>query len=186
MFPTRLERKQIYESQWVNLYVDKVAMPSGKIIEKYHQLDYPRESIVALLTNSEGKICFIKSLRYTTQKIEWELPAGGIEKGEDILKAAEREVMEETGFQTKALKLFYSYNPSNGMSNQNVHVVFGEIEDTKQVEFDTDEVKEIQWLSLDEVKELIAKKEICDGISLVPLLLFLSGIMPNRNIFFAL
>jgi len=182
MLSKRLDRKSIYESQWINLYVDKVLMPSGKIIEKYHQLDYPKEAITVLLTNSTGKICFIKSLRYTTQKIEWEIPAGGVEKGEDILKAAEREVIEETGFKTKALKLIYSYNPANGMSNQNVHIVFGEVEDDKQVEFDTDEVKEIHWLSSDEIKGLIAKNEISDGISLMPLLLFFSGIMSHKNI----
>ncbi|MFH1620764.1 MAG: NUDIX hydrolase [Patescibacteria group bacterium] len=182
MLPKRLDRKPIYESQWINLYIDKVLMPSGKIIEKYHQLDYPKESITVLLLNTKSEICFIKSLRYTTQKIEWELPAGGVEKGEDVLAAAEREVMEETGFKTKALKLLYSYYPSNGMSNQNVHIVFGEVEDNKQVEFDTDEVKEIHWLSSDEIKKLIAKNEISDGISLMPLLLHLSGIVSHKNI----
>lgn len=182
MLPKRLDRKIIYESQWINLYIDKVLMPSGKIIEKYHQLDYPKESITVLLLNAKGEMCFIKSLRYTTQKIEWELPAGGVGKDEDILVAAEREVIEETGLKTKALKLLYSYNPSNGMSNQNVHIILGEVEDNKQVEFDTDEVKDIHWLSPDEIKELIAKKEIVDGISLMPLLLYFSGIVPHKNI----
>jgi ADP-ribose pyrophosphatase len=182
MLPKRLNRKPIYESRWINLYIDKVLMPSGKTIEKYHQLDYPMESIVVLLKNSDNKICLIKSLRYTTQKIEWELPSGGVEKGEDILKAAEREVMEETGFKTRALKLLYSYNPSNGMSNQNVHIIFGGVDNNKQKEFDTDEVKEVYWLSSDEIKTLIAKNEICDGISLMPLLLLFSGTVSHKNI----
>ena len=103
MLPKRLDRKPIYESQWINLYIDKVLMPSGKIIEKYHQLDYPKDSITVLLFNAKSEICFIKSLRYTTQKIEWELPAGGVEKGEDVLAAAEREVMEETGFKLEKI-----------------------------------------------------------------------------------
>ncbi|MFA7209113.1 MAG: NUDIX hydrolase [Parcubacteria group bacterium] len=182
MLPKRLDRKPIYESQWINLYIDKVLMPSGKIIEKYHQLDYPKESIAVLLLNAKSEICFIKSLRYTTQKIEWELPAGGVENGEDILLAAEREVMEEVGFKARALKLLYSYNPSNGMSNQNVHIILGNVETGEQAEIDTDEVKEIHWLSLSEVKELIANNEISDGTSLMPLLLYLSGIVSHKNI----
>jgi len=181
MLPKRLDRKPIYESQWINLYIDRVLMPSGKIIEKYHQLDYPRESITVLLVNAKNEICFIKSLRYTTQKIEWELPAGGVEKGEDILAAAEREVIEETGFKAKALKFLYSYNPSNGMSNQKVHIIFGNTETGEQAKIDTDEVKEVQWLSEAEVKRLIAKKEISDGVSLITLLLYLSGIMSRKN-----
>lgn len=171
MLPKRLDRKTIYESKWINLFVDKVQMPSGKIIEKYHQLDYPNESVVALLLNSRNEICFIKSLRYTTQKIEWELPAGGVEKGEDVLAAAKREVVEETGFKVRSLKFVHTYNPSNGMSNQNAHIVFGEVEEEKQEEFDTDEVGEVCWLSLEEIKDLIKKREITDGLSLMPLLL---------------
>ena len=140
MLPKRLDRKKIYESQWINLYTDRVLMPSGKIIEKYHFLDYLNNSMVVLLTKDKNEICFIKALRYTTQQIQWELPAGGIDKEENILRAAEREVLEETGFKTKTLKLRYSFNPSDGMSNQATHVVVGEVDDVKQVDFDTDEV----------------------------------------------
>jgi ADP-ribose pyrophosphatase len=181
MLPKRLDRKKIYESQWINLYTDRVLMPSGKIIEKYHFLDYPNDSVVVLLTNDKQDICFIKALRYTTQQIQWELPAGGIDKGEDILKAAEREVLEETGFKTRALKLRYSFNPSNGMSNQTTHVVIGEVDVSKQVDFDTDEVNEIHWLSIPKVKELVENKEISDGISLIAILFYLNDVS-HKNI----
>ena len=181
MLPKRLDRKIIYESQWINLYTDRVLMPSGKIIEKYHFLDYPNNSVVVLLSNNKNNICFIKALRYTTQQIQWELPAGGIDKDEGILKAAEREVLEETGFKTKALKLHYSFNPSNGLSNQIIHIVIGEINNSKQIYFDTDEVSEIHWLSPAKVKDLIANKEITDGVSLIALLLYFND-MSHKNI----
>jgi len=181
MFPKRLNRTQIYKSKWINLYTDRVQMPSGKIIEKYHILDYPNESIVVLLTNDKNEICFIKSLRYTTQKIQWELPSGGIEKGEDALKAAKREVIEETGFKTKTLKLHYSFYPSNGMSNQIVHIIIGKVANSKQVSFDTDEISAVHWLSLDKVKKLIANKKILCGISLTAILFYLNNTV-HKNI----
>lgn len=182
MLPKRLDRKKIYESQWINLYTDRVLMPSGKIIEKYHFLDYPNDSVVVLLTNDKDEICFIKALRYTIQQIQWELPAGGIDKAEDVLKAAEREVLEETGFKTKALKLRYSFNPSNGMSNQTTqHVVVGKIDDSKQVDFDTDEVNETHWLSIAKTKELVENKAISDGISLIAILFYLNDVS-HKNI----
>lgn len=36
-FPQRLDRRTIYESSWVSLYVDRVRMPSGAIVERYHR-----------------------------------------------------------------------------------------------------------------------------------------------------
>jgi ADP-ribose pyrophosphatase len=34
MFPKRLGRTVIYEDPWVNLYVDKVIFPDGRLVEK--------------------------------------------------------------------------------------------------------------------------------------------------------
>ena len=44
--PERLERTTIYESDYVCLYTDKVKLPSGDIIEKYHQIHYPHGTVL--------------------------------------------------------------------------------------------------------------------------------------------
>lgn len=171
--PQKLNRTTIYESQWINLYTDKVLMPSGKVIEKYHVLDYPNQSVGILLTNEKNELCFIQSLRYTTQKVQWELPAGGIDKGEEILDAAKREVYEETGYMAEKLELLYTFNPSNGMSNQVMHIVTAQISDKPQKKFDTDEVFTIEWFSYADVQELVKKNDVHDGVSLVAVLFYL-------------
>lgn len=40
----------------------------------------------------------------------WEFPGGKVEKGEDILSALEREIMEELGCQIKTTELFHENN----------------------------------------------------------------------------
>ena len=44
LLPKRLERNTIYESDYICLYTDKVQLPSGYVIEKYHQLHYHAET----------------------------------------------------------------------------------------------------------------------------------------------
>ncbi len=49
--PERLDRKVIYESDYVCLYADKVKLSNGHIIEKYHQIHYPHEAISIVVFN---------------------------------------------------------------------------------------------------------------------------------------
>ncbi len=176
--PKQLARTTIYESKWINLHVDQVELPGGRIVKKMHVLDYPMEGVGVVVVNESGKILLEYAYRYHTGKDGWEIPTGGIDPGESVLVAARREVQEETGYQTKDDAVVYSYNPSNGSSNQVLHIVFSSLSPEEQKPFDTNEVREIKWVTEDEVWELIHSKEMVDGFSLVGLLLYLSGRKP--------
>lgn len=176
LLPKRLARKTVYQSEWVNLYLDRVELPSGRIIEEYHFLDYPKDAVVMLLVNDKDEICLLKVRRYTTQILGWEIPAGGIEKGEDQLESAKREVLEETGCTVDSLKMVHEFHASHGMSNHTLFVYAGRVKEAKTTPLDTDEIHSVHWKTKAEIRDLIAKNEIPDGISLVPLMLYLNGI----------
>ncbi len=174
MLPKRLGRKTIHRSPWVNLHVDQVEMPSGKIIEEYHFIDFPQEGVMTLFNNKKGEICFVKVYRYHTQKLSWELPAGSIEEGEEPIEAAAREPLEESGYEVVNLRKIYSYNTLNGTSNGKIHTFFGELKNGTQVAFDENEVKEVAWFSVEKVKAMIRSQEITDGETLTALLLYVN------------
>lgn len=44
-FPTRLSKRLIYQSPWIELYADTVRMPDGSVIEGYHRLHYPSDAV---------------------------------------------------------------------------------------------------------------------------------------------
>jgi len=173
MFPERLDRTIIYENPWVNLYVDKVMFPDGRLIEKHHYLHYESESVGIVIENDNDEILLIQSYRYTTNSIEWEIPAGGIEEGETPQEAAKREVLEETGYTVTEPQLIYTYNPSNGMSDAVVNVVRCKAISCTD-DFDKNEVKDRKWVKISEIKEMIRKNDINCGLSLIGLLLTLS------------
>src|SRR5215208_3286155 len=93
--PKRLARKTVYQSPWVNLYLDNVEFPNGLVIENYHVLDFPRSAVAVIVENYLGNVVFARIPRYTTGLTEWELPAGRVEIGESEIEAAQREVREE-------------------------------------------------------------------------------------------
>lgn len=53
--PKRLKRNTIYENEWITLYADRVRMPDGSIIDPYHKLHYPHESVSIVIYNEKGK-----------------------------------------------------------------------------------------------------------------------------------
>jgi len=167
--PKRLERTVIYESDYVCLYADRVHFPSGYILEKYHQIHYPNEPVSVVVFNDSKQILMILSKRYTVNRLEWEVPAGRIEKGETKEEAAARECMEETGCHLKELKYLCSYNPANGMSDCTCHVFAARVE-AESNDFSTDEVAIKKWLSIDEVKTMLKNNETMDGVSMLAIL----------------
>lgn len=172
MEPERLARKKVYESPWVNLYLDKVKFPNGHVIDEFHLLDFSHEAVTAIVENGSGNILFARIPRYTTGATDWELPAGGIEMGESIIEAAQREVLEETGYTSDNHQLIYSYYPMNGSANKRFHIVHCTAGDRVQ-EFDPNEVSEIRWFTRDEIKQKVKDRAVSDGFTLTALLLWL-------------
>ncbi|MCR4777247.1 MAG: NUDIX hydrolase [Lachnospiraceae bacterium] len=167
--PRQLERTTIYESDYVCLYTDKVELPSGKIIEKYHQIHYPHESVSIVIFNENDEILMIREKRYTVRRLEWEVPADRIEDGESKEEAAVREAMEETGCTLKDLKFLCSQNPANGMSDSVLHVFAAKVNTENDIQ-DVDEVADKGWMPIDEVKTLLRENRTMDGVSILAIL----------------
>lgn len=167
--PERLDRKVIYESDYVCLYADKVKLSNGYIIEKYHQIHYPHEAVSIVVFNEKDEVLMIQSKRYTVMRLEWEIPAGRVEEGETKEEAARRECREETGCTVKDLKFLCTHNPANGMSDCVCHVFAAKV-DTESMNFDENEVKTKKWVSREVVLEMLKNNETKDGVSILALL----------------
>lgn len=170
--PKRLARTVIYENPWVNLYVDKVAFPGGRIIEQHHILEFDKQAVAVLVENEQGHLLFVEAYRYPTDSIEWEIPAGGVDPNESILATAQREVQEETGYASVDHTLVYTFNPLNGMSNKVFHIVRCRATTHNGV-FDQNEVRSYRWFARQEIEQMLRDQVIHDGFTLVGLLFYL-------------
>ena len=154
--------------------MDRVQFPDGRIIDKHHLLDFEKEAVGVLAENAEGQVLLVHVYRYTTDTIEWEIPAGAVEEGESILEAAKREVLEESGYETDDHQLIYSYYPINGISNKVFHIAHCYAL-RKVADFDRNEVRDFRWVSRQEIERMIRDRLVRDGFTLPALLLYLIG-----------
>lgn len=167
--PGRIERTVIYESEYICLYTDKVRLADGTIIEKYHQLHYPKESVAVVIFNENDDILFVKNYRYTLGRPEWEIPAGGIESGENATSAARREVLEETGCELKELEYLFSENPSHSMSDEIIHIFMAKVSAENDIQ-DKNEISEKRWFKKNEYLDLLRMNKTKDGVSMLAIL----------------
>lgn len=165
----RLARKPVYESDWVCLYLDTVRLPNGEVIDGYHQLHYPHESVSVVIMNERGEMLLTHNRRYTTGRLEWEVPAGRVETGESPEQAACRECLEETGCTLRELRYLAWHNPSNGMSDLKMHIFAAHVSAEAAIQ-DTNEVESKRWFSPDQIRDMLRQGDIHCGVSMLALL----------------
>ena len=72
--------------------------------EPHYRLSGP-DSAIALVFNLDAKILVVRQFRPNLDETTMEFPAGSLEPGEDPLSAAQREVLEETGYYCELFQL---------------------------------------------------------------------------------
>ena len=96
---------------WFSIAVQEIRLPNGTVIDDYHQIVFP-EYVILFAQTLDGKVIVEQSYKHGVGKVTLTLPAGALEDGEDPLAAAQRELLEETGYRSsewRSLGAFYNH-----------------------------------------------------------------------------
>ena len=152
--------------------VDEIELAEGNTVER-EVVEHVGAVVVAALDDSEC-IYLVRQYRHPIGRLLLELPAGGMEAGENPLAAAKRELREEVGLEAKDWKSLGSFFSSPGFANEHLHAFLArELVETER-DPDEDEDLVIERRKLGEV--LGRLDEIPDAKSLAVLLLLQKGL----------
>lgn len=121
--------------------------------------------------DSEGNVLLVRQYRKAAERNLLEIPAGGIEEGEEPLRSARRELEEETGFSAQNWERLTGFYTSPGFCTEYMHVFLATNLSAAAGKPDDDENIEVVRLPLSKAPELISSGEICDAKSIAGLLL---------------
>lgn len=113
--------------------------------------------VIALTAQKE--IVLVRQYRHGADTPMLELPGGVVEAGEDPSAAAQREILEETGFRISNLRSLGSPYANPAMQSMRLHVFSAEVENAKPAMQCLDAGEDIQVIVkpfaefLDDVKE---------------------------------
>ena len=164
-----LESEYLVRRPWLTARRDRLELPDGRIIPEYYVLEYPDWVNVIAITK-DGQFVMERQYRHAARKISLELPCGVMEEGETPLEAAQRELLEETGFgggQWKKL-MELSPNPSAMSNTTHCFLAIG-VEKIAEQHLDKTEELSVLFMTKEEVKRMLNENQICQALMVAPL-----------------
>jgi 8-oxo-dGTP pyrophosphatase MutT (NUDIX family) len=123
-WPKIRSREIIKVSPWMDVIAREVEFTPGKT-EVYHAVKQQDYLAIVAVTPS-GHFPIVHQYRPALEEFTWELPAGLAEPGEDIAEGCRRELLEETGYPTRAIHLLGVTAPCSGRLSNRIHSYFVE------------------------------------------------------------
>jgi ADP-ribose pyrophosphatase len=129
-------------------------------------------SAVMLVMDEKKRVLLVKQYRLPARQYLWELPAGRLDEGETPLKAAKRELAEETGYSARKWSKLLSYYPSPGFLAERMTIFLAtelQAGESKPME---DERIETGWFPVKDIDAMIRENKIIDGKTIVGFLMW--------------
>lgn len=166
-----LSQQIVHSNNWYKIRKDIILDKESKKESNYFILERMHSVFIIPILNN--KIILIKHYRYPTNKVGWEIPAGSIDKGEEVIDAAKRELLEETGYISKDLVQISEFETFNGISNEIGYIfVAKSLEKINDNLMTDEEIIDIKAFLIQEIHELIIENQIHDAQTLSALYIF--------------
>jgi 8-oxo-dGTP pyrophosphatase MutT (NUDIX family) len=156
--------KVIYRSDWVGLSLVDVEVPGGDRFE-HHVVRMPCDASGTVVHDAARGLLLLWRHRFITDTWGWEIPAGRVDPGETPEQAAARETLEETGWRPGALRHLATFHPSNGSTDQRFHIFLADGATHVGEPSDPGEAERVGWVPLDEVRAIVRRGDMPDGLS---------------------
>ena len=132
------------------------------------------DCVAIVAVDAGDNILLVRQFRKSVEKELLEIPAGGIEPGEEPELAVEREMREETGLQPRKVERLGGFYSSPGFSTEYLHLFLAtDMIENPLVAEDTPGIT-LVTVSKQEIPKLIVSGAICDSKSIAGLYSYLN------------
>ena len=172
MVEKTLSSQQIYSGRAVNLRVDTVEKPNGENTTR--EIVEHSDSVAVVALDAKDNVILVRQFRKAVEQNLLEIPAGGVDPGEQPLDCVSRELQEEIGLLPNKIDKLGGFYLAPGYSSEYLHLYLATHLKPSRLEAEDTESIEVVKVPLSQVYDLIASGEICDAKSIAGLLRVIS------------
>ncbi|MBQ9276551.1 MAG: NUDIX hydrolase [Clostridia bacterium] len=131
-----LSTKELYHGRIINLHLDEVELPDGnKSMREF--VEHPGGAAILAIDGED--MWLVKQFRYPYKEVIEEIPAGKLERGEEAIVTARRELQEETGYDCDEIIPFGIIYPTPGYTNEHLYIFLAKGLKKREKHLDDDE-----------------------------------------------
>jgi ADP-ribose pyrophosphatase len=149
---------------------DEVLEPTG--LRTTREVITHPGSVVVMPVLPDRRIILIRQYRHAARQFLWELVAGRIDPGESVRQAAARELIEETGYRAKRLRVFLDLFPTPGFLEERMYILLAEGLTPGVAEPEEDEKIVAKAYTRAELEKMIRRGVLRDAKSIAGLLYY--------------
>jgi ADP-ribose pyrophosphatase len=163
----KISSQQVFRGRLLEVRCDLIRLPDGAESTREFIVHPGAVMIVPLL--DDGRLVMERQWRYPLERVMLEFPAGKLEPGEPPLQCAQRELLEETGYQAREWALAGYLHNAIAYSNERIEIWFARGLTAGEQRLDDGEFLDLQICSVDELDRHCAAGEVTDAKTLVGL-----------------
>jgi 8-oxo-dGDP phosphatase len=170
-----LQSSVLVEARIVTLREDAVQLPDGQTVQR-EVVEHPGAvAIVAL--DSRDRVLMIRQYRHPVGAMLWEIPAGLRDvAGEPLLATAQRELLEEAGYQAREWHVLSDYLSSPGISTERLRVYLARdltmvpAGQREYVRHEEEAYLTVAWMPLADAVQQVLSGDLHNGVAIVGIL----------------
>jgi ADP-ribose pyrophosphatase len=180
--PTRkaeiLKSEVLYQGKVFRLQRDTVIEPGG--VQADRDIIVHPGSVVVMPIFKDGRVLLIRQYRHSVGEFLWELVAGRKEPNETPVAAAQRELLEETGYTAKRLRKLMRVVPTPGFVNEWMWIFAAEGLTEGAAQPEEDERITPRIFTLKEAEKMIERGTLRDAKSICGILYYMRFLRKAR------
>jgi len=164
-----VKKKKIYDGKILGLSVYDGKIEGRKV--RREMIEH-RGAAAMLAFDEDNKVILVKQHRFPHGYV-LEIPAGTLEKKEEPINCAFRELEEETGYRARKMTPLITYYPSIGYNTEVIHCFLASgLKKVADLKLDDDEILSVVKIDMQKLLRMIKSGKIQDSKTICAVLTY--------------